>query len=209
VQDLETQLPRIFQANIVRLYDRVVRPGMALLPVHSELVFGVAPTLDAFLDRAAAQVDNYTANEAARAYALTLAAVFERQLSAWTRAIVAGGTVPPLGRNARYEEMLELGATYARLDLVSLGLDADLRELLLAGNVVRHGEGSSCDRLRSSAPALWDYAPSEYVDIVSAAPPVSELMRIRDTDLARYARAAGRFWGHADPLPMAAREVPV
>lgn len=81
MQALEYQLPRVFQANILRLYDRVVRPGVESLPVHSKLAFGMAPTLDAVLDRAAAQVDNYTANEAAKAFALTIAAVFERQLS--------------------------------------------------------------------------------------------------------------------------------
>lgn len=209
MQPLKDHLPRIFQANIVRLYDRVVRPGLGLLPVHSELVFGVAPTLDAFLARASAQVDNYTANEAAKAYALTLAAVFERQLSAQARAIVAASAAASPGKNPRYEELLELCAGYAGLDLASLGLEADLKELLLVANVVRHGEGPSCDKLRAVAPNLWQYEPSEYVDIVSGKPPVSETMLIRAGDLARYVRAAGRFWGHADPLPLATLEVPV
>lgn len=204
----EAQFPRIFQANILRFYERVVRPGLALLPVHLELVFGEAPTLDAFLARAAAQVDNHTANEAAKAYALTLAAVFERQLSVWSRAIVAGGGTAVKAK-PRYEDLLEHCAIHAGLDLEGPGLRADLVELLLVGNVVRHGEGGSCDRLRAAAPDLWIYAPSQYVDIVAGEPPVSELMRIRDEDLARYVRAAGRFWGHADPLPMATREVPV
>jgi hypothetical protein len=208
MQPLENQLPRIFQANIVRLYDRVVRPGLGLLPVHSELVFGVAPTLDAFLAWASAQVDNYTANEAGKAYALTLAAVFERQLSAQARAIVASAAASP-GKNPRYEALLELCAGHAGLDLAALGLEADLKELLLVANVVRHGEGPSCDKLRAVAPNLWQYEPSEYVDIVSGKPPVSETMLIRAGDLARYARAAGRFWGHADPLPLASLEVPV
>lgn len=206
---LEQQLPRIFQANIVRLFERVVRPGLALLPTHAELAFGVAPTLDAFLDRAAAQVDNYTANEAAKAYALTIAAVFERQLSAWSQAIVASGATASPCRAARYEALLELCADHAGVDLAALGLGPDLVELLLVGNVVRHGEGPSCERLRAVAPQLWAYEPSAYVDIVAGPPLFSELVRIREQDLARYVRAAARFWGHADPLPMAALEVPV
>jgi hypothetical protein len=205
----ETQLPRIFQANIVRLYDRVVRPGLDLLPVHSELGFGVAPTLKTLLARAASQVDNYTANEAAKAFALTVAAVFERQLSAQVRAIVAAGAAASPGKNARYEALLELCAGYAGLDLTRLGLQADLNELLLVANVVRHGEGPSCEKLRALAPGLWQYEPTEYVDIVTGSPPISEQMRIRPCDLARYVRAAGRFWGYADPLPMATVEVPV
>ena len=100
-------------------------------------------------------------------------------------------------------------ATHAGLDLDRLGVQVDLTELLLVGNVVRHGEGPSCDRLRSMSPMLWAYAPSAYVDIVSEAPPVSERMRVSAYDLARYVRAAARFWGHVDSLPLAALEVPV
>lgn len=207
MQTIEAQLPRIFQANIARLFDRVVRPGLALLPVHSQLVFGEAPSMDAFLDRAAAQVDNYTANEAAKAYALTLAAVFERQLSAWARAIAATGATA-VKTKPRYEDLLAYGSAYRGIDLPGLGLEADLKELLLVGNVVRHGEGGACDALREHAPGLWDYEPSEYVDLVAGPPSTSEQMRIREADLLRYIRATTRFWGHADPLPLAATSVP-
>lgn len=85
------QLPRVFQANLAGLFDRIILPRLAALAVHLRLERGEAATLDAFLDRAAAQVDNYTANEAAKAYVLTLAAVFERQLSVWARACQAEG----------------------------------------------------------------------------------------------------------------------
>jgi hypothetical protein len=209
MQRLEPQLPRIFQANILRLYDRVVRPGLALLPVHSELVFGEAPTLDAFLDRAAAQVDNYTANEAAKAFALALCAVFERQLSTWSTTIVASGGAASPGRMPRFEALLTLCANHAGLDLNAIGIQTNLRELLLVGNVVRHGDGPSCTHLRNAAPSLWSYEPCAYVDIVAGPPRISELMRIQAADLARYARAGALFWGHADPLPMAVRDIPL
>lgn len=84
---IKDQLPCIFQANLARLFDRVIQPAMAGLPVHSSLEGGEAATMDQFLDRAATQVDNYTANEAAKAFTLTLAATFERQLSIWARAV--------------------------------------------------------------------------------------------------------------------------
>ncbi|HEX7945628.1 MAG TPA: hypothetical protein VF495_13235, partial [Phenylobacterium sp.] len=74
------QLPGIFQANIDRLFQRLIRPGLAALPIHAELQSGVTDSMAVFLDRAAAQVDNYTANEAAKAFTLTLAGLFERQL---------------------------------------------------------------------------------------------------------------------------------
>lgn len=68
------QLPRIFQANLARLFDRVILPGMDVLTVHDHLEQGEATSLDQFLDRAAAQVDNYTANEAAKAFTRPAAA---------------------------------------------------------------------------------------------------------------------------------------
>lgn len=201
-------LPRIFQANIARFYERVVKPGMVLLPVHSELVFGVAPTMDQFLDRAAAQVDNYTSNEAAKAYALTLSAVFERQLSVWARAIVTNGATASPNKKPTYEALLCQCAEYGDIDLPALGLDHDLIELLLVGNVVRHGEGGSCEKLRKLTPGLWDSDPSQYVDLLPGPLTLSEQMRIREPDLVRYIRAVTRFWGHADPLPMAVTDVP-
>jgi hypothetical protein len=66
-------LPRVFQANIDPLFQRVLYPGLSALSIHPVLFFGEAASMDEFLDRAAAQVDNYTANEAAKAFALTLA----------------------------------------------------------------------------------------------------------------------------------------
>ncbi|WP_204310744.1 hypothetical protein, partial [Escherichia coli] len=56
---------------------------MDALVLHPVLEEGDAASMNEFLDRAAAQADNYTANEAAKSFVLTLAAVFERQLSIW------------------------------------------------------------------------------------------------------------------------------
>ncbi|MBJ6889195.1 hypothetical protein JG637_19355, partial [Vibrio cholerae] len=65
--DTTDQLPRVFQANADRFYQRVILPTLDQLPVHGTLVVGEAKTIDEFLDRCAAQVDNHTANEAAKA----------------------------------------------------------------------------------------------------------------------------------------------
>lgn len=79
------QLPGVFQANLARLYERVILPVMDSMPYHGDLETGEVTNLDQFLDRAKAQVDNYTGNEAAKAFVLTLAGLFERQLSIWAR----------------------------------------------------------------------------------------------------------------------------
>jgi hypothetical protein len=59
-------LPRIFQANVDRLYQHVILPGLNALPIHAELRFGEALSMDASLARAKAQTDNYTATKVPR-----------------------------------------------------------------------------------------------------------------------------------------------
>lgn len=204
-ETLETkeQLPRIFQANLARLFERVILPSMEMLQVHSLLESGEAATIEQFLDRAAAQVDNYTANEAAKAFALTLAAVFERQLSIWARAAYVD-----MPKSRGFEDFLALCADRAGIDIAQTKLGDDLTEMFIVANVVRHGEGSSCEKLRVIAPALWDDSSNDYDDLLAGPRIPSEHRRIRMRDLIRYIRATTRFWGMADPLPMAVIDLP-
>lgn len=204
---IKDQLPRIFQANLARLFERVVQPAMEALPVHSSLEGGEAATMDQFLDRAAAQVDNYTANEAAKAFTLTLAAIFERQLSIWARAVhLDDATDMPKSRG--FQDFLVLCAERAGIDVGQGELGADLTEMFMVANVVRHGEGSSCEKLKTIAPALWDDAANDYHDLLAGPLIPSEHLRIQTGDLVRYIRAITRFWGLADPLPMAVIDPP-
>lgn len=201
------QLPRIFQANLSRLFDRVIQPAMNALPVHASLECGEVAMMDQFLDRAAAQVDNYTANEAAKAFTLTLAAIFERQLSIWARAVhLDSATDMPKLRG--FQEFLPFCAERAGIDVGQGELGTDLTEMFMVANVVRHGEGSSYERLKTIASALWDDAANDYHDLLAGSPIPSEHLRIRTGDLVRYIRATTRFWGLADPLPMAVIDPP-
>ncbi|MFC5374817.1 hypothetical protein ACFPIF_19840 [Brevundimonas faecalis] len=197
------QLPRIFQANLARLFERVILTGMNALTVHEHLEYGEAATLEQFLDRAAAQVDNYTANEAAKAYTLTLAAVFERQMSVWARALQAD-----FAGTRSFEALLKGCAGQAGIELAQDSLGADLMQMFTAANVVRHGDGPACQKLQTQAPELWDSDALDYFDLLPGAPVVSEQLRIRKPDLVRYIKAATRFWGLADPLPMAVTDYP-
>ncbi|MCK1455295.1 hypothetical protein IVB36_31625 [Bradyrhizobium sp. 35] len=201
------QLPRIFQANLARLFERVIQPAMEALPVHASPECGEAATIEQFLDRAAAQVDNYTANEAAKAFSLTLAAIFERQLSIWARAIYRGDAID-LPKSPGFQEFLTLCAERTGIDLDQGALGADLTEMFMAANVVRHGEGPSCEKLKTIAPALCDDAANDYHDLLAGPRIASEHLRIRMRDLIRYIWATTRFWGLADPLPMAVTDPP-
>lgn len=160
--------------------------------------------MDEFLDRAAAQVDNYMANEAAKSFVLTLAAVFERQLSIWARA----KGLTDAAKLRVFQEQLLFCAGMASIDLAIDDLGAELTEMFTVANVVRHGEGPSCERLRVMAPTLWSDTAGDYVDLVPGLRLPSEKLRIRKNDLIRYIRATTRFWGRADPLPMAVTDPP-
>lgn len=204
---LKDQLPRVFQANLARLYERVISPVLDSMPYHGALEAGEAADLDQFLDRAAAQVDNYTGNEAAKAFVLTLAGVYERQLSIWAHSIHDEG-LANMRKLRGFEPLLAGCATVAGIDLASDGLGDHLTQMFVVANVVRHGEGQSCVRLRALAPQLWDNAATDYFDLLPGTAVASEHLRIRKSDLVRYIRATTRFWGLADPLPMAVTNPP-
>lgn len=177
---IKDQLPRIFQANLARLFERVIQPAMEGLPVHMSLERGEAATMNQFLNRASAQVDNYIANEAAKAFTLTFAAIFERQLSIWARAVhLDNGKDIPKARGFR--DLLALCAGLAGINGKG-ELGADLTEMFMVANVVRHGEGSSCEDLKTIAPALWDDAASDYHDLLAGPPIASGRLIVRSVN---------------------------
>lgn len=149
----QDQMPRIFQANLGRFFDRVILPVMESLPAHPVPETGKARCLDQFLGRAAAQVDNYTVNEAAKAFVLTLAGLFERQMNRWARAFQDAG-IADMGGLIGFEPLLAGLAEQARIDLEADGLGEALTQMFVVANVVRHGEGRSCKRLRALAPDM-------------------------------------------------------
>ena len=196
-------LPRVFQANTDRLFQRLIRPGLEALPIHAELRFGETTSMEEFLDRAAAQVDNYTANEAAKAFTLTLAGLFERQLRIWGRSLGVVGKKPG---HEPFRQYLPLCAAAGGADLD--GIEDSLVEMFLVANVFRHGDGVSVGNLRAHAPDRWAHDPSRYVDILPANGEQSEQLLVRPEDVVRYIGACARFWGRADKMPMAVRDPP-
>jgi hypothetical protein len=198
-------LPRIFQANTDRLFDRVIRQVLASLPIHAELQSGVTDDLNVFLDRCAAQVDNHTANEAAKALSLTLAGLFERQLRIWGRemGVTVEGKKP--GREL-FRDYLPACAAAGGVDLEAGGLGTNLVEMFLVANVYRHGDGKSVRDLIAAAPARWTYDSSRYIDILPPNAEQSEQLLVEPTDVVRYAGACARFWGRADQLEFAVKE---
>ena len=193
--------PRTIQANIYRFYERIILPATQNAPIHDEIVTGVAPDLDAFLDRAKAHVDNYTANEANKVYALVLIALFERYLRLWAKALVTDPAIDT--QRGDLMMLVDTMSAKSNIDLATQDLRGTLQEALLIGNAVRHGEGVSMDKIRRLAPHLIDRSKRQYVDLIDQLTPDSEWLRIGPDDIERYVRAMIRFWGLADKQPMA------
>ena len=198
--------PRVFQANLNRLYTRVVRAALDLLPTHADaLIEGHGPEAE-LLARLAMQVDNHTAEEARRAFALVLAATFERQLRLWARMVL------PRAEAARVAKCEIDRLLHRVVEVRGLQLAPDVRaaiaEVQLLANVVRHGDGRACDALRKVAPNLWVPSVETFDQSMPASPLESDGLRIAPDDLGRYASALFRFWGTADTLPMATVEAP-
>ncbi|MET4177776.1 hypothetical protein ABIB99_008906 [Bradyrhizobium sp. LA6.1] len=140
------QLPRIFQANLARLFERVIQPAMEALPVHASLECGEAATMEQFLDRAAAQVDNYTANEAAKAFTLTIAAIFERQLSIWVRTVHIDNAIG-IPKSRGFQDFLALCAERAGIDISAEAPRARRHKLTVSpGNGPRMGGSAQVQR---------------------------------------------------------------
>jgi len=199
--------PRSFQANIDRFFQRIILPGLNELPIHAELRFGEAPSMEEFLTRAKAQTDNHTASEGAKAYTLALAGLFERQLRIWMRGRRTGPARDKV-RSERFRPLVIECAREGEVDLSDRRLGHTLVEMFLVANVFRHGDGPSVTELRSHAPELWDYERSRYVDLLPPNPDDSEKLLLRPGDVVRYAVACVRFWGRADKLPGAVLDPP-
>src|SRR3546814_7317818 len=87
--------------------------------------------MDEFLDRCAAQIDNYTVNEAAKAFVLTLDGLFERQLARWARAHgVKFSGATDLSRAAREIAAIDVGAIGVASDLRSEEHTSELQSLM-------------------------------------------------------------------------------
>ena len=78
-------LPRSFQADCYRFYTRVVRNTLGELPIDTDVKGGVFTSQIEFLKNCEKATSNLLAYEARRSFALTLSALFERQMRMWAR----------------------------------------------------------------------------------------------------------------------------
>lgn len=206
--DPTRELPRVFQMNLHRFYTRVAAPTMMGLGEPQPWELGDLGSLDAGLGRAAAQVDAYTRNEAAKAFVLVLSAMFERQLRQWALHLFQQPRKPDVGRQ-NLAALLDESISEAGLD----GSTGAVRETLMEAhevvNIFRHGDGNASKTLIKSAPRFWSYDPRDYADINPPPSPDSALLVIPAGYLENYTRAGLRFWGRADRVDGAVEDPPL
>ena len=192
------QLPRILQCNIVRFFDRVIRPGLERLEHWPPEVEGSDASFEARLDRLARQIDDHTADEARRAFALALAGTFERQLRIFAKHLLPEVSWETISKG-NVVKLLKMVAGRRLVDLEEAGLGLILAELITLANAVRHGDGDACDTLGETSPRFWPERADDPV-MPAALATRSELICVRDSDLRLYVQAMVRFWGLADRL---------
>lgn len=204
-QDL---LPRIFQADLDRLYTLVVRPALGSLPCYDGVkTTGYVVSITEFLDHAEMHTSNLLAFEARRCFALMLAGLFERQLRIWARLHLPENQRAAIGK-LEFDRLVREADERHGLDLKSEEVGDTIKELHLLANAVRHGDGRSVDDLRGLAPYLWRYADGSTATKSEEQSILSEGIELSDADLARYMRAVTRFWGLADCEPGAVHDAP-
>ena len=200
-------LPRIFQANVDRLFQRVILTWAERTTYPRQAALRRSP-VDGGVPGKGQGTRLTTAREPKpKAYALILAGLFERQLRIWARSRRTGLTHDKV-RSERFRVLVVDCAREAEVDLVDKRLGHVLIEMFPVANVFRHGDGPSLTDLRSHSPELWDYERSRYVDLLPPNPDDSEKLLLQPPDVVRYAAACARFWGRADKLVGAVADPP-
>jgi hypothetical protein len=190
-------LPRSFQADCYRFYTRVIRNTLGELPVHSDVQYGVFTSQTEFLENCEKATSNLVAYEARRSFALTLSALFERQLRMWARVHFPTDQTDDL-KKMPFSQVLETVVELQDLGEATSSLHATIYELHLLANAVRHGDGPSAEKLWALSPRFW-----RQVTVQPAPSERSELIQITDDDFVGYIRTIVRFWGLADREPFA------
>lgn len=189
-QDL---LPRQFQCDCERLFERVIAPTLAALQPEQRNTVTEFSSVSEFLDACTTNISTMLAYEARRSFALTLGGLFERQLRIWSRA----HSIAPDDLRF-FNPMLKAAAAKRGIDLGRYDVGRSIRELYSLANAVRHGAGSAVEELKKTARHLWPDLLPEAIEQCDSMSIWSEAIQLSDKDVARYATAVARFWGLAD-----------
>ena len=108
-----------------------------------------------------------------------------KELRGWT---FDGLTIQQIVASANFRRLEEFLSPFG-FQLAQQPYYAELSELRLVANVVKHGDGQSCDELQASAPELFG-GYNYHFDIFSKA----DSLELKPSDFIRYAKAATDYW---------------
>jgi hypothetical protein len=189
------QLALIAQADLHRLVQEVLSPVLQRLQPIAVAVPATAGPVDAdtFFEGARAVTHNALCQEARKAFALTVGAVFERHVRVWLAQSDPQRTKEI--QDARgFHQVLGLIKDAKHVDVSGMSFAPDVEELWEVVNALRHGEGSATKKLAKISPGLF---PEPVFPPDNRFTPVT----ISDADFERYYRAAMSFWGSVGATP--------
>jgi hypothetical protein len=187
----------IAQADIHRFYIKVIQLALVEFVPTDDIGGLETADMDAFLEAARVNTHNALCHEMRRTFALTVGALFERQLRSWL-----SGKMPTATKKvqkAKWPELIKLAESVVGSS-IGTDLEADLEALWSVANAVRHGNGPTATTLLDTVPKFWDQARMK-PDLKWKADLVGN-MRIGDAQLERYATAVMKFWHLAGASPL-------
>lgn len=110
---------------------------------------------------------------------------FSKELRGWT---FGGRDIHKIMAPANFDRLKEFLSEFG-FHLAQQSYYTNLCELRLVANVVKHGDGNSCEELQTSAPHLFE-GYNYHFDIFSKA----DTLELKPADFARYAKAVTDFW---------------
>jgi hypothetical protein len=175
------------QADLHRLYVKVIQPALAEFAPNNANIVEEPRNIDEFWDNARMITHDSLCYELRRTFALVLGALFERQLRFWLSEKLSSKK-----KNVEKAKWPELVGFINCVDssITTNPLMEDLEDLWLVANTVRHGNGSSAEKLLHKKPGFWSHvstSPHRNRDLISN-------MRIDDAQIQGYAIAVMKLW---------------
>lgn len=179
-----------FEDQVLRYWRNVALPALASADIEVEQALAATETDVSAVFVHTDRVDQHQVT--ALTMGIALQSLWERQLRRYLGACVASDeAMQKRVQKVPWTDLQKLFYVLRGVPLKAFASFPDLDLLSQIGNVCRHGDGITADRLWKTHPELWPY--SENQGQPGAAPPVEHIHLGTDL-LSRLADAVATFW---------------